>query len=56
MDTASAEVGLSFIDRLRERESGLLNKIDQALVKIEQGVYGECENCGEDIGVKRLEA
>jgi DnaK suppressor protein len=56
MDTASAEVGLSFIGRLRERESGLLNKINQALSKIDQGVYGECENCGEDIGVKRLEA
>jgi DnaK suppressor protein len=56
IDTASSEIGLSFIGRLRERERGLLNKINAALEKIEQGVYGECENCGEEIGVKRLEA
>ena len=56
IDTASAEVGLSFIGRLRERERSLLSKIDAALEKIEQGVYGECENCGEEIGLKRLEA
>jgi DnaK suppressor protein len=56
IDTASAEVGLSFIGRLREREKSLLAKIDAALEKIEQGVYGECENCGEEIGLKRLEA
>jgi DnaK suppressor protein len=56
IDTASSEVGLSFIGRLREREKSLLAKIDAALEKIEQGVYGECENCGEEIGLKRLEA
>ncbi len=56
IDTASSEIGLSFIGRLRERERGLLNKINAALEKIEQGVYGECENCGEEIGLKRLEA
>lgn len=56
IDTASAEVGLSFIGRLRERETSLLGKIDAALEKIQQGVYGECENCGEEIGLKRLEA
>ncbi len=56
IDTASSEIGLAFIGRLRERERGLLNKINAALEKIEQGVYGECENCGEEIGLKRLEA
>jgi DnaK suppressor protein len=56
IDTASSEVGLAFIGRLRERERGLLNKINAALEKIEDGVYGECENCGEEIGLKRLEA
>ncbi len=56
IDTASSEAGLAFIGRLRERERGLLNKIEAALEKIEDGVYGECEVCGEDIGVKRLEA
>ena len=56
IDTASSEVNLAFQGRLRERERGLLAKIEEALQKIEQGVYGECENCGEEIGLKRLEA
>ena len=56
IDTASSEVNLQFTGRLREREQGLLTKIDQALVKIETGDYGECANCGEDIGAKRLKA
>ena len=56
IDTASSEVGLAFIGRLRERERGLLNKINAALEKIEQGSFGECEQCGEEIGIKRLEA
>ena len=47
IDTASSEVNLAFMGRLRERERGLLNKIDQAIEKIDQGVYGECESCGE---------
>jgi DnaK suppressor protein len=56
MDTASSEVNLQFTGRLREREQGLLAKIDAALEKIEQGEYGACVSCGEDIGVKRLQA
>jgi DnaK suppressor protein len=56
MDTASSEVNLQFTGRLREREQGLLSKIDAALDKIEEGEYGECTSCGEDIGVKRLKA
>ncbi|MDJ0787153.1 MAG: RNA polymerase-binding protein DksA [Myxococcota bacterium] len=56
IDTASSEVNLAFMGRLRERERGLLAKIEQALEKIEDGVYGECEGCGEEIGLKRLAA
>ena len=56
VDAASAEVGLAFIGRLRERERGLLNKITKALDKLGEGIYGECENCGEPISIKRLEA
>lgn len=56
IDTASSEMSLAFQGRLRERERGLLAKIEQALAKIDDGVYGECESCGEDIGAKRLEA
>ena len=56
IDTASSEVNLQFTGRLREREQGLLAKIDIALEKIANGEFGECLNCGEDIGVKRLRA
>ncbi len=56
MDTASSEVNLQFTGRLREREQGLLAKIEAALEKMEQGEYGACVTCGEDIGVKRLQA
>ncbi len=56
IDSASSEVTLAFQGRLRERERGLLSKIEGALEKIEDGVYGECEGCGGEIGVKRLEA
>jgi len=56
IDTASSEVNLQFTGRLREREQGLLSKIDSALDKIEQGVYGQCTHCGEEIGMKRLKA
>ncbi len=56
IDTASSEVDLQFRGRLREREQGLLAKIDAALEKIEAGEYGECVSCGEDIGVARLRA
>jgi DnaK suppressor protein len=56
MDTASSEVNLQVTGRLREREQGLLAKIHAALEKIEQGEYGACVSCGEDIGVKRLQA
>ena len=56
MDIASSEVNLQFTGRLREREQGLLSKIELALEKIEDGIYGECVTCGEDIGLKRLKA
>lgn len=56
MDAASSEVNLQFTGRLREREQGLIGKIEAALEKIDEGSYGECMKCGEDIGVKRLKA
>jgi DnaK suppressor protein len=56
IDVASSEMNLAFQGRLRERERGLINKIEQALQKITDGVYGECESCGEQISVKRIEA
>jgi DnaK suppressor protein len=56
IDTASSEANLAFTGRLRERERGLLTKVEAALTKIEEGIYGQCENCEEEIGIKRLEA
>ncbi|MBW1882028.1 MAG: RNA polymerase-binding protein DksA [Deltaproteobacteria bacterium] len=56
IDAASSEMNLAFQGRLRERERGLIGKIEQALTKIRDGVYGECESCGEQIGLKRIEA
>jgi DnaK suppressor protein len=56
MDAASSEINLAFTGRLRERERHLLAKIEQALEKIEASTFGQCENCGEEIGLKRLEA
>ena len=56
MDAASSEINLAFLGRLRERERRLIAKIDEALAKIDNNEYGLCESCGEEIGIKRLEA
>ena len=56
MDLASSEYLQSFTFRLRGREKVFLDKIDRALEKIEQGQFGLCDECGEDISIKRLEA
>jgi DnaK suppressor protein len=42
--------------RIRDRERKLLEKIDQALQRIVDGTYGECEECGDMISVGRLRA
>jgi DnaK suppressor protein len=42
--------------RIRERERRLITKITEALERIEEGTFGICERCGEDISDKRLEA
>ena len=56
IDTAVSEASLSFTGRMRERERGLLAKIERSLEKVERGGYGECESCGEEIGLERLRA
>ena len=55
-DQAVAELDDNFLLRLRGREQKLLKKIDEAIARIEEGTYGVCDSCGEQIGVKRLEA
>ena len=56
MDLASSEYLQSFTFRLRGREKVFLDKIEKALRKIEEGSFGVCEECGEEISIKRLEA
>ena len=56
MDLASSEYLQSFTFRLRGREKVFLEKIAKALRKIDDGTFGECEECGEEISIKRLEA
>ncbi len=56
MDLASSEYLQSFTFRLRGREKFLLEKIDKSLEKITKGEFGLCEECGEEISIKRLEA
>lgn len=56
MDLASSEYLQSFTFRLRGREKTFLDKINRALVKIDEGNFGICEECEEEISVKRLEA
>jgi len=53
-DIATVELNQSFTIRLREREEKLLKKIDSALGRIDDGSFGTCEECGEEIEVKRL--
>ncbi len=55
-DRATAESDRNFELRIRNRERKLLSKIEDALQRIEDGEYGECDSCGELIGLKRLEA
>ena len=55
-DRATVESDRNFELRIRDRERKLMNKIEEALDRIEDGSYGVCEGCGEDISVKRLEA
>jgi len=55
-DQASAEIDRNFMLKLKGRERKLLAKIDEAIEKIDNGTYGICESCGEEINIKRLEA
>ena len=55
-DRASEEIDRTFELRTRDRERKLINKIDSALQRINDGSYGYCEETGEPISIKRLEA
>jgi len=54
VDRASLESDRNFLLRIRDRERKLIAKIRKALERIEDGSFGICERCGEDISEKRL--
>ena len=55
-DRASAETDRAVELRTRDRERKLVQKLDEALQRIKNGSYGYCEETGEPIGLRRLEA
>lgn len=56
IDRASSNADQALKLKIRNRESRLIKKVRQALERIEDGTYGICELCGEDISLRRLEA
>ena len=56
LDRASVESDRIRTLRIRDRESKLIKKIRQSLENIENGEYGICDDCGEDISIERLNA
>jgi DnaK suppressor protein len=55
-DRASLESDRNFMLRIRDRESKLIKKIKKALKRIENGTFGVCEACGEEISLQRIKA
>ena len=56
LDQATTDVEQSMRMRLRNRETLYIKKVEEALARIEEGTFGECDSCGEDIELRRLEA
>jgi DnaK suppressor protein len=56
IDQASSEYAQSMAFRLRDREKFLLKKVEKALQRVEDGSFGVCERCEEQISLKRLQA
>jgi len=55
-DRANLETDRNFELRIRDRERKLILKIQEALARIEEGTFGICEECGEEISEERLKA
>ena len=56
LDQAAKDRDRGIIERIRSREGRLIQKIEDALARIEDGTYGICECCGEEIDLARLNA
>lgn len=55
-DRATLEADRNFMLRIRDREHKLIKKIKQALERIENGTFGICEDCDNEISIERLKA
>jgi DnaK suppressor protein len=55
-DRASLESNRNSVLRIRDRERKLIFKIEEALKRLDEGEFGICEECGEEIGIERLKA
>ena len=55
-DRAALETDRNFLLRVKDRERKLISKIKEALARIDDGTFGICDLCEENISVKRLEA
>lgn len=55
-DLAASEINQNLVFKLRDRERQLLSKIDEALMRMDEGNFGSCEDCEEPIEPRRLEA
>ncbi|MFA9475922.1 MAG: RNA polymerase-binding protein DksA [Filomicrobium sp.] len=55
-DRATSETDRALELRARDRQRKLVSKIDAALARLDDGTYGYCEETGEPIGLKRLDA
>jgi len=55
-DRATMEANRNSVLRIRDRERKLIFKIQEALQRLEDGEFGICEQCGEEIGIDRLKA
>ncbi len=56
IDRSSAETDRNFTIRLLDRDRKLLKKINEALIRLDNGEFGDCMECGEAISVERLKA
>jgi DnaK suppressor protein len=56
VDQASADTDRAVAVHIKNRERDILVQIDQALQRMEKGIFGECERCGEDISEARIKA
>ena len=56
VDMSLRDVNQEIALRLGEHESRMVADIDQALLRIDEGTYGQCQHCGEEIDERRLEA